>query len=620
MLIKNYSSPVHKTINNAIIHGVEIKSDSTTMKYNKFLLPTLPLNEFPPVTPDELHTLFQEQLNHAKKVAKQHRDFSLLSYTALNQTIQQYEDLYVLESPTPAVFLKRKLEEYVAHNYNKDNIRLVNPNAQTPLQQQQTISLEAIRSITNYTFTPFIQRLNKQVYIEWQKTLLTYAHDPNIREIIIDGSRQIGKSNSTSELLLESSFLPNFHQLVAAPSQDLTNLIKNYVTGYIDNFDPTLFLIRSKENYILNTFSGSRIHFKTLKDEGTRTLGLTLSRIIVDEAQLVDIPTVLESLKPTMLTTKGQLILLGTAIADTSSYMYSQIMEAKKWNQSIKVIKVSIHDNPLITPEEKAEILADLENPMKAAAVKRQYLNEWGWDDSQLFVPNIIQSYDHNPNATLIIANDPARKNDRSAYSLHQITNNKIITIESSYIPNTHKSDWTMQRLFMLQKKAEYQYKYKKILTVMDVSGVGDGVATIFIQGWYPIDYQLRYTAWENFTTQWANQLRVGKIALINNAIDLIGEGIHECYEPNTQTLIEEFSHLYADFDNQGKIRMSSKYFDDETNALMIALFISTKLWIHLRPDTDHTTNTISAFAKELNLYYGKPQVPPHRQNRSNYF
>jgi hypothetical protein len=35
----------------------------------------------------------------------------------------------------------------------------------------------------------------------------------------------------------------------------------------------------------------------------------------------------------------------------------------------------------------------------------------------------------------------------------------------------------------MLQKKAEYQYKYKKILTVMDVSGVGDGVATIFIQG-----------------------------------------------------------------------------------------------------------------------------------------
>jgi hypothetical protein len=330
MLIKNYSSPVHKTINNAIIHGVEIKSDSTTMKYNKFLLPTLPLNEFPPVTPDELHTLFQEQLNHAKKVAKQHRDFSLLSYTALNQTIQQYEDLYVLESPTPAVFLKRKLEEYVAHNYNKDNIRLVNPNAQTPLQQQQTISLEAIRSITNYTFTPFIQRLNKQVYIEWQKTLLTYAHDPNIREIIIDGSRQIGKSNSTSELLLESSFLPNFHQLVAAPSQDLTNLIKNYVTGYIDNFDPTLFLIRSKENYILNTFSGSRIHFKTLKDEGTRTLGLTLSRIIVDEAQLVDIPTVLESLKPTMLTTKGQLILLGTAIADTSSYMYSQIMEAKK--------------------------------------------------------------------------------------------------------------------------------------------------------------------------------------------------------------------------------------------------------------------------------------------------
>lgn len=621
MLIQNYAPTVHKTINNQLVHSTPITPNQTSFSYNAFRLPTLPLSSFPAITPNELNQLFQEQLTHAKKVLKQYQDFNLISKSAATQTLKQYEDLYILEFPTPSVFLKDQLEDYVRTQHNRDRTIFQNPNpAPSPLKANKTISLEAIRSITWYTFTPYIPRLQHSVRIQWQEELLTAAHNQNNREIIIDGSRQIGKSNSTSEILTESSFLPNFHQLVAAPSQDLTNLIKNYVTTYISEFTTWMFEVKSKENFILNTFSGSRIHFKTLKDEGTRTLGLTLSRIIIDEAQLVDIPTVLESLKPTMLTTKGQLILLGTAIADTSSYMYSQIMEHKKWNPNVHVIKVSIYDNPLISPQERDDILADLENPMKAAAIKRQYLNQWGWDDSQLFIPNIIPAYDHNQNATLIISNDPARKNDRSAYSVHQVTQNNIITIESSFIPNTHKSDWTMQRQFMLQKKAEYQSKYKRIITVMDVSGVGDGVSTIFEQWGYPINYSIRYTAWENFTTQWSNQLRVGKIALINNAIDLIWEGIHECYEPLTKTLIEEFSHLQADFDNQGKIRMKSKYFDDETNALLIALFISTKLGLHLRPTTDAQTNRISStFKKELEAYYWKP-TPRTQRSHSHYF
>jgi len=98
---------------------------------------------------------------------------------------------------------------------------------------------------------------------------MTLAHDTeNVKELIIDGSRQMGKSKTTAELLVESSFLPNFHQLVAAPSQDLTSLIKNYIEDYTSQFDETLFEVHSREKFIQNKFSGSRIHFKTLAKEG----------------------------------------------------------------------------------------------------------------------------------------------------------------------------------------------------------------------------------------------------------------------------------------------------------------------------------------------------------------
>lgn len=112
---------------------------------------------------------------------------------------------------------------------------------------------------------------------------------------------------------------------------------------------------------------------------------------------------------PTLLTTAGQLILIGTAIQDTSSYMYGQIMEHKKGNKDIKVITVSVDNNPIVPDKEREKIKRDLENEMKRASVLRQYYNKWGGDESRLFVPKVTQSYEYNENATLIITNDPAR-------------------------------------------------------------------------------------------------------------------------------------------------------------------------------------------------------------------
>lgn len=65
----------------------------------------------------------------------------------------------------------------------------------------------------------------------------------------------MGKSKCTAQLLVESSFLPSHHALVAAPSQALTNLIKNYIDEYISAFDDSLFTVKAKENFIQNNFS-----------------------------------------------------------------------------------------------------------------------------------------------------------------------------------------------------------------------------------------------------------------------------------------------------------------------------------------------------------------------------
>ena len=641
MLIQNYLPQIHKTINHELFVWGDTIASWPTIKYWQFTLPTKPLSEINATTPEELQYLFDEQLAHIKKEASILQEYHLLSKKSYEITIKQYTDLYVLEEhnststttqtsiqqPAKAfAFRKEELMSYVTKTYNQTSTlltdnqpkpKLTTTQTTDPSIPTQTISLEAIRKITDYSFTPFIRHLNKRVYIEWQEDLFSLAHDTvNNKEIIVNWSRQMGKSKCTAQLLVESSFLPSHHALVAAPSQALTNLIKNYIDEYISAFDDSLFTVKAKENFIQNNFSWSRIHFLTLKDEGKRTLGLTLSRIIVDESQLVDPATILEALKPTLLTTSGQMILLGTAIADTSSYFYWQIMANKKWDDSVKVITVSADNNPLIPDKEREQIKKDLENPIKRASVLRQYYNTFWWDDWKLFIPNIIQSYDYNPNATLIIALDPARKSDRSWFSIHQIIENKIVTVYAWEVPASHKWDWSLQCQFMLQKKNEYQNKYKRIITVIDVSWVGDWVATIFEKWWYRIDYKIRYTAWDSYSIdkKEQNTFKVGKTTLLNNCLDLMWSDVLELFDDDTKLLQEELSYIEADFDNFWKTKMKSKFFDDISNSLLIALFISTKLGIHMRPVSELWTKTErSKFIKELEMYYWD-----NRKNKRN--
>jgi hypothetical protein len=56
-----------------------------------------------------------------------------------------------------------------------------------------------------------------------------------------------------------------------------------------------------------------------------------------------------------------------------------------------------------------------------------------------------------------------------------------------------------------------------------------------------------------------------------------MSENIHEIFTPNTKDLQEELNFLEADYDSMGRVKMKSSFFDDEINAMMLSLYISTK-------------------------------------------
>ena len=157
----------------------------------------------------------------------------------------------------------------------------------------------------------------------------------------------------------------------------------------------------------------------------------------------------------------------------------------------------------------------------------------------------------------------------------------------------------------------------------MDWTGVGDGVVTIFEQWNYSINYVIKYTSSDttNISKNEHRTLKVGKSVLINNTLDMQSEGIHTIFTKETESLQEELNFLEADYDSMWRVRMKTSFFDDEINAMMLSLYISSKFWIHTRPTKQniHNSDSSKSFAKEVLQAYPNQQKR-NRQQRSNYF
>ena len=148
--------------------------------------------------------------------------------------------------------------------------------------------------------------------------------------------------------------------------------------------------------------------------------GKTLRYIVIDEAMLISNEIIESIILPTQTTIMDpRLILLGTASEDTSCYMYRCIMEIEKgktYNNpgqfTAEYICFSILDNPLSSPMKVRYVMDHQKEPQ----IQREYFNKWGKLEDSLFqpIPVPFASIKTNPNAWLILASDPARKDDRS--------------------------------------------------------------------------------------------------------------------------------------------------------------------------------------------------------------
>jgi len=340
--------------------------------------------------------------------------------------------LFFYESHT---YLKTEIISYITRKTQEDNTYINSPPPQSQEQSQTKdntvfVSRDAIRNITGYSYyaTPEWDETKTEVYIKWQHYLLEDQHEI----IVVDGSRQMGKSYTLAEKLIEESHIPNNDTLIGAFLEKTTNVIRNYILRLIKKFPPDYFTHFKKDGYIINNHTMTKIYFRTLSDGGDNCLGLTLRRIIIDEAQFVPESTFEDALLPTIATTGGQLIMIGTPSRDTSGYMYKTIMQIKRGELSSEVAsyyKISADENPFLHPRTRANINRRRTEP----AIMRQYFNSWGDIGDNLFhitETDVFPALNIEDNF-FVFGIDPARMNDRSGNSLLYVQQNKITIIQS---------------------------------------------------------------------------------------------------------------------------------------------------------------------------------------------
>lgn len=135
-------------------------------------------------------------------------------------------------------------------------------------------------------------------------------------------------------------------------------------------------------------------------------------------------------LLPTQTTIENpRLILLGTAQENKNCYMYQIATEIKKgiYKQkdsplTAKYIKFSINENPLASPAKRADILMHASDP----DIQREFFNVWGKLGDSLLSPTIVPTTiltGLSQHGIILIGIDPARKQDRSGYTVAHILN-----------------------------------------------------------------------------------------------------------------------------------------------------------------------------------------------------
>lgn len=231
--------------------------------------------------------------------------------------------------------------------------------------------------------------LNWKLHRE-QKKIYDYYNDFEKRIMVMLCSRRFGKSYMLLLMAMEICLKePNKIIKYIAPQQKMVRtIIRPNMNKLIIDCPPDL---RPEYKTMENLYrfpNGSEIQFAATDNgshEGIR--GGEADLCIVDEAGFCDeLDYVIKSvLLPTTTTTGGKIILISTP----SKYPDHEFIThyVNPYDRDKLLIKKTVHDNPLISAEVLAEIIAEFPGGVDNREFRREYLCEINIDEGRAIVP-----------------------------------------------------------------------------------------------------------------------------------------------------------------------------------------------------------------------------------------
>ncbi len=221
---------------------------------------------------------------------------------------------------------------------------------------------------------------------KWQRA---YLYD-NSRRIIVKTARQVGKSTmSAIKAIWRAWLFDNQFIIIIAPKFDQAKIIFNKIIELL--MQPNNLIANAimsdvlKINYTGQIWfkNGSKIYVLSAGGDINKIRGYSAHMIIVDEAQSVK-DEVFAILEPMLISTRGQMILLGTPL-DYSGYFYNA------WtSEEFSKHEADPFDRPWLSREEIEKEMEYYRRMYGETRFMREMLGRFARDTGTFFDMNIV--------------------------------------------------------------------------------------------------------------------------------------------------------------------------------------------------------------------------------------
>jgi phage FluMu gp28-like protein len=296
-----------------------------------------------------------------------------------------------------------------------------------------------------------------------QKEIINACLDDNIKYIIANCGRQVGKSflgmNILLKWILEDNnsigmwVAPIFAQSKKVFQELALSLANSGLTKSVNKSDLTITFI-----------NGSIIYFRSAEREDNLR-GNTLTYLVIDEAAYIKNNVWSEVLRATILVKGKKVLFLSTPKGRNWFYEMAMRGDSEDYPQ-YKTIKASSFDSPYISEEELVDAKNSLPDGIYRQEILAEFLDDGGEVFSSLEISSVLTAYPPLvSNEKYYAGLDVGRAND---YTVLTILNSKGDVV---YIYRERQNSWNVIVSEVVKILRTYNTR-----CVIEINGVGDPV------------------------------------------------------------------------------------------------------------------------------------------------